>query len=220
MKNIIDNATKYFPTLKIKYKDSSFFMKLLSYILFFNKVFMTKYTTTIGPTIYFPSEAFIKLRPISSLNILLHELTHINDSMKFGTFLYSFLYLFPISLFPFMLLFLIFSWKIALILIILCMLPLPAYFRMHFERRAYFVSLYVINSLSKKMDFNPFLEDNKKYFISQFKAPAYYFMWVFPNINKQFDEAVKKIKADKRPFEDSFFDIIDELISQIEISQS
>ena len=43
--------------VSIKYKDNSWFMKVLSKILFFNKKFMTRFTTTIGKTVYFPRGA-------------------------------------------------------------------------------------------------------------------------------------------------------------------
>ena len=111
---------------------------------------MTKYTTTIGSTIYFPNEKYIRTRPLSSITIFLHELVHIYDSKRLSNILYSFLYLLPISLLPFTLLLFIYSWKIALVLSILCLIPLPAYFRMYFERRAYMASLYVINALATK----------------------------------------------------------------------
>jgi len=216
MQSLISAAQVRFPNLKVKYKDGSNFMKLLGYILFFNKRFMTGYTTTIGSTIYFPSEKFIKARPISSMTIFLHELVHIYDSKRFNVFLYSFLYLFPISLLLIALPLFIFSWKIALILTIISLTPLPSYFRMYFERRAYMVSLYAIRKLSEKMNFNPSLDKSKDSFISEFKSSSYYFMWVFPNINTEFNEAVAKIRSGQRPYEDPVFDIIDDLLDKTE----
>ena len=212
--NVIESAKKYFPKLDIKYKDESKFMKLLGTILFFNKGFMTSYTTTINSTVYFPSRKFLKYRPISGAIILLHELVHIKDSNKLSAILFSFLYLFPqiLSLFCIPLFF--FAWKIALPLLILFLSPLPAYFRMIFEKRAYFASLYVLHKLSKTQKFDPRLEENKQFFLSQFKGTYYYFMWLFP-LSKDFDKALLKIKNDERPYEDNIFDAIDELIEQL-----
>jgi len=216
MDNLFNNAKIYFPNLKIKYKDQSSFMKLLSYILFFNKRFMTGYTTTIGNTIYFPNEKYIKSRPNSAITILLHELVHIYDSKRFNKILYSFLYLFPISLLLLSLPLFFFSWEIALILTIISLTPLPSYFRMYFEKRAYMVSLYAIHQLSKIKNFTPNLDKSKDSFVSEFKSSSYYFMWVFPNINTQFNEAVVKIQSGKRPYEDPIFNIIDDLIEKLE----
>jgi hypothetical protein len=39
-------------------------------------------------------------------------------------------------------------------------------------------------------------------------------MWPFNNIRKDFDDAIIKIKAGQRPYEDSVFDILDDLILQ------
>lgn len=221
LEKIFIETIKYF-SIRIRFKCDSFLMLILSYILFFNKTFMTKYTTTIGSTIYFPNEKYIRTRPLSSITIFLHELVHIYDSKRLSNILYSFLYLLPISLLPFTLLLFIYSWKIALVLSILCLIPLPAYFRMYFERRAYMASLYVINALATKFNFNPYLEKNSDSFISQFKGSSYYFMWVFPNINKQFADAVIKIKNGERPYkDDKLFDMLDQLISKVEtISQT
>jgi uncharacterized protein YihD (DUF1040 family) len=108
----------------------------------------------------------------------------------------------------------IISWKIILPLILLCLLPLPAYFRMYFEKRAYISSLYVIKKLADKHGFNAKLDLRKEDFLSQFKDASYYFMWVFPGLRKEFDDALIKIKDNKRPFEDKVFDILDYLIDK------
>mgnify|MGYP007046843866 CR=1 FL=1 len=93
MDNIINEIKKDYK-LDVKYKDTSFLMKLLSLILFFNKDFMKSFTTTIGTTIYYPSEEFVKNSPITSLITLLHELVHIIDYNK-NKLLFTLLYLFP-----------------------------------------------------------------------------------------------------------------------------
>lgn len=214
---LIDNSKKYFPNLKIKYKNESMFMKFLGFLLFFNKNFMTEYITTIGSTIYFPSRSKIDEKPTSAMIVLLHELIHIYDSNRFK-FMFGFLYLFPQILAPFSLLLLLVSWKLALPLFIILLLPLPAYFRMYFEKRAYLASLYIIKSLGAKLKFSSLLKTQKEYFLRQFKESAYYYMWIF-DMTPQFDEAMAKIQSGKRPYEDPVFDIIDDLISQVETNK-
>jgi|ERR1035437_4163522 hypothetical protein len=209
--DIVQNAKQHFPNLQIKYKDSSLLMKILGTILFFNKSFMTDYTTTIGSTVYFPTESFVNTRPISSSMVLLHELTHLWDSKKISNILFTILYLSPQSLILLALPLLLVSWKIALLFLIFAA-PIPSYFRMYFERRAYFASLYVMSKLGKKLNFDPELNKNKDYFVEQFKGPFYYFMFPFNSINKDFDAALIKINNNKRPFESLVFDILDDLI--------
>lgn len=210
---LVTVAKKNFPDLQIKYKDQSWFMKLIGALLFFNKSFMTSYTTTIGSTIYFPNEAFVKSRPVSATIVLLHELVHVYDAKKHTWILFSLLYLTPqIFVLLCLPLFLI-SWKIALPLVILFFLPIPSYFRMYFEKRAYLTSLYAINELANRLNFKPILSSQEDFFLKQFKDSSYYFMWPFNNLQKDFDEGVTKIKEGKRPFEDPVFDILDKLIA-------
>jgi hypothetical protein len=214
--NVINKAKEYFPDLKIKFKDESLFMKILSYILFFNKYFMTDYTTTIGSTIYYPSRKKIDKFEISSIIVLLHELVHIYDAKKVSKPLFSFLYLIPQSLVLLLLpLFFLLDWTLVLPLILLCLLPLPAYFRMVYEKRAYMVSMYVMNVLSKKMNFKYDVDKYSKEFLSYFKSSFYYFMWVFPDLDKKFEEAAAKIKIGERPYEDKVIDIIDNILKEI-----
>lgn len=208
----ISSAQKYFPKLQIKYKNESILMKIIGFLLLFNKEFMTTYTTTIGNTIYFPSRDFVKIRPVSIAFIFLHELMHLKDYNK--NILFPILYMSP-QIFALLSIPLFFiSWPIAL-LFLLMLAPIPSFFRMYFERRAYFVSLYVINALGKRLNFNPILNQHASGFIDQFKGSFYYFMWPFNKINKDFDNAILKINSSQRPFEDPIFDILDDLVVKV-----
>ncbi len=210
--DIVEAAQVHFPKLQIKYKDESLLMKIIGKIWFFNKSFMTDYTTTVGSTVYFPSQSFIKIRPISSSVVLMHELVHIHDEKKFTSPLFSFLYACPqiLALLALPALF-FFGWKFALLFLLLGA-PFPSYFRMYFERRAYFTSLYVLNVLGGKMSFNPALDRQKDGFVKQFKTSDYYFMWPFKSVDKSFDEALAKIRSGEKPFIDPVFTILDDLI--------
>jgi hypothetical protein len=213
--DLVTSSQKYFPDLQIKYKDQSFFMKTLGKILFFNPTFMTSYTTTIGSTVYFPTETFVKIRPISACVVLLHELVHIDDAHKISKPLFGFLYMSPLSFIFLCLPLFLLSWKIALPLMLLFGSPIPSFFRMLFEKRAYMTSLYALNALGKRMNFDPKLDSQKTSFLGQFKDSSYYFMWPFSNLDKEFDQAVDKIKAGQRPFDDKVFDTLDELITTV-----
>lgn len=212
-KDFVKCAQTYFPDLNIKYKDQSKFMKFLGIILFFNKDFLKEYITTIGDTIYYPNEDSTRNRFISNSVVLLHELVHIYDNKRFSI-LYSLLYLFPQILTILFIPLLFISWKIALIGLIF-LLPLPAYFRMYFEKRGYLCSLYVVNFIYKKYGFCPPLEKYSNDYIKNFKNSAYYYMWYFNDIDKIFKDAVQKIKDNKRPYDDPVFDMIDSLLDKI-----
>jgi len=208
------NAKIYFPNLQIKFKTDSKLMKFLEKVLFFNKGFMTDYITTVGDDIYFASKEYIKKHPIAATVALLHELVHVYDSHKYSQPIFSFLYLGPQILAILSLPLLLVSWKLSL-LCLLFTLPIPSYFRMYFEKRAYIASLYALQKLSKKIVLDPRLDAHKKMFLTQFHGPSYYYMWPFKNIDKEFEEANQKIKNNERPFNDKIFDIIDDLINKI-----
>ena len=210
---VLAKVTQLFPDVKIDYKNNSTLMKILGKIMFIAPTFMSSYTTTVGSAIYFPSEEFVNARPESSLVILLHELVHVTDAHKLTKPLFGFLYLSPqILIFAAALLFLI-SWKVALPLLLLFGAPVPSYFRMLFERRAYMASLYSMKKLNDKYGNNIDLDAEMKFFLTQFKGPAYYFMYPFSNLDTQFANALQKIKNNQRPYEDKVFDVLDEILA-------
>lgn len=210
----VNLSKEHFPKLNIKYKDNNLFMKLLSYLLFFNKDFKNKYITTIANTVYYPSEDFVKSRPLSSIIILLHELVHISDSIKYSSLLFSFLYLFPQILVVLFLPLMLLNFNLFLILSVICLLPLPAYFRMKFELRAYQASLYCLRKIFLKYGI-PYSLETEVYLIKKnFNGPSYYFMWTF-SLSKEFNESIQKIENNERPFKDNIFNIIDEVIEKI-----
>lgn len=211
--SIVERSKAHFPKLNIKFKNESLFMKILGTVLFFNPNFKTKFVTTIGDTVYFPSETFVKVLELNSIAFLLHELVHIYDSKKYTHLIFSFLYLFPQSLIILTPLLLLIGWKFFIIGAILCLLPIPAYFRMKLEMRAYLVSLYVLHKLEEDLDINVKMEKQRAFFIKTFKDGSYYFMYPFSSIEAKIDAGLTLINQNKRPYEDPIFDIIDDILS-------
>jgi hypothetical protein len=76
----VDCVLRHFPKAKIRYKNTSLFMRILGKLMFFNKSFMTNYITTIGKTIYFPSNKWLEANYDSALVVAMHEFIHIWDS--------------------------------------------------------------------------------------------------------------------------------------------
>lgn len=214
--DLVQAAQKYFPSLQIQYKDQSSFMKFLGFLLFFNKSFMADYTTTVGNTVYLPSANYVKLHPVSGSVVFLHELVHLHDHKRVGSVWFHFSYLAPqIFVIPALLLFLL-SWKIALPITIFFLLPLPSYFRMIYERRAYYASMYCLKKLGDSMNFDPQLSQQASYFAEYFIDSSYYFMWPFSSIiDDDFTAAAQLVAEGKRPYEDPVFDILDDLITKI-----
>jgi len=72
------------PGFEIRYKDESWFMKMLGWLAFFNPDFMTRYTTTWGWCVYFPSRAAVEAEPEKYGKVLAHEYVHLLDKQKYG----------------------------------------------------------------------------------------------------------------------------------------
>jgi hypothetical protein len=194
------NLQRYY-VFDIKYKNKSLFMKFLGFLLFFNKSFMSDYTTTIGNTIYFPSEEFVIENEKSSIVILAHEVVHIAQSEKYGKFLFSLIYLFPqcLALFALGAIFAVF-WLPMLwcLLFLIFIAPIPAPWRARFEFDGYSMSLFMNDVILKHQRCTPESIKRKLCQISirmdynNFKGPNYWFMWPF-GLEKEFENIINDI---------------------------
>lgn len=92
------------PSFKLAYKDTTWWMKVLGFFSApFNPTFMTGYITTLGNTVYFPSQSYYEGSPKSSFSVLAHEYVHLKDSAKYPI-LYQLSYALPQCLSPLVLL--------------------------------------------------------------------------------------------------------------------
>lgn len=208
---LIEQIKVYCPHFELRGKDKSLFMRFIGALLFFNPKFMTSFTTTIGSKVYFPKSTALQDKPLSTCVTLLHEIVHILDAEKYSSILFSFLYLFPqiLAILTIPALFIVGYWGL---LFLLFLLPLPAYFRMKFERRAYLTELYVLHQLSEKLGISIDLDVHAAIVKKNFNCSSYYWMWILP---LDFSDNLDKIKAGNHPFEDSIFPKIDNLISKL-----
>lgn len=206
-------AKVQFPNLQIKFKNESTFMKILGAILFFNPAFMKQYFTTIGSTVYAPSQDYVNNSPESATEVLLHELVHVYDAQKGNKFLYGLLYVMPqIFVLLFIPLLFIVGWKFAL-LSLLFLAPIPSYFRMKDERRGYTISAYILSKFEQQ-GHSINWDANQAFFVAQFKGPSYYFMWPFSSMDTYFADVIAQCKLGNRPseVESAVYDIIDKVL--------
>ena len=138
---------------KIRYKDTSRRMQIIGRSIgWFCPEFLESYTTTIGSTIYFPSEEFLSEQPETAKSVLAHEVVHLLDQKRLTKPVFMLAYLFPqvlalgVFLFPWLdwwaLGFLVFG------------LPIPSYTRLYFEARAYAISLHTLPNRIRKSALN------------------------------------------------------------------
>ena len=170
---------------------------------------MTNYITTIGYTVYYPDKTWIQKNPKEATVSFIHECVHMNDEKTTNSFLWKLGYLFPqwLSLLVPFLLFLV-SWKIVLPLFLFFLLPLPAPFRMLFEKKAYFMGMYAAHKI---YGVDPSLLGDE--WSGVFKNSSYYWMWVF-GLDKEFKDVSEAIKADQKlPVDDNTLKVVNQLIA-------
>lgn len=204
------------PGFEVTFKDESWLMKLIGMILFFNPRFMTSFITTIGKTIYFPSKAHLEEVPESSnVGVLCHEYMHIRDYDRWSIWFFL-AYMFPLTLLPLAIAMLFVYWPVALVLIALCLAPLPSPGRMYFELRGYIMSLYTYDILAKEVGISEQgrTEDMLQmvdFFNTQFTGLSYYLMWPF-GVKKQLNDAVKLILSDMLEETDGIYGEVAEVL--------
>ena len=145
-----DVVKKNFPAAEFRFKDESWLFKyILKYVFFFKKTFMTRFTTVIGSTIYFPSREWFDKRSAEGLaTISAHEMMHMWDKRvgkKFFIDWFSIKYLLPQGLAILSLLtFFAFTnlWFLCCLAFILFLAPWPAGWRAQYEARGYAMTLH------------------------------------------------------------------------------
>lgn len=190
---ILNNKIK----VNISYKNESSFMKILSYILFFNKGFLTDYTTTIGHTIYFSSREHVEADPMGAMCIAAHEYRHIRDSGRMGSILYALAYLFPqiLALLAAPAAFLVGWWALLLLLFLA---PLPAFWRARIELAGYTMTLFINHLYGREIGMDSERLHTKLYNYAdymdevEFRGGRYYFMWPF-GVKDKLEKAIETI---------------------------
>lgn len=164
------------PGFTIKFKNRSLWMKFLGlFAMLFNNRFMSSFTTTTGRTVYIATEELFLAHQDSYAQTLAHELEHLIERQKEGTFYNALRYLFPQILVVFALLAVLAIWNLWFLLalvFLLALLPLPAPGRRDIELRGYTMSMatrYWLTGSIRDRDFERIA--------SQFTSSAYYFMW-------------------------------------------
>jgi hypothetical protein len=191
------------PKFQIKSKKDSWFMKLLSYVLFFNKKFMTGYVTTIYPIVYFPdslpvvTEKSNKENLVRYIDVLLHETTHLLDRKKYWIF-FNLFYLSPqiFTLLSLLAFFLSPWWLMSF----LFLTPIPSVGRTWAEFRGFSTTfaIYYWLGYTWREDQEGNVKGSDEFLdaeLENFTGINYYFMWPFRNqLKKKFMNLIGQLK--------------------------
>jgi hypothetical protein len=194
----VENIQSVAPGYKVVKKEDSRLMKFLAIILFFTKDFMTRFTTTVGNTVYMPEQHLAA--GTGNLSTLAHEAQHIWDHQRwYGHVFYAVGYVLPQALAAGALLSLLAiwysNWWLLCLLCLLFLAPIPAPFRAMTEKRGYLMSLAVAWWMYGNDDIK-----EQGWPIDSFAGPSYYYMWPFrKSLAKWFSSELKQIQNGKYP---------------------
>lgn len=164
------------PKIELRAKENSKLMKLIGFFVKpFNPEFNIRYTTTIGSTIWMPSQVAATLPEEYFLEVVTHECQHILDDNQ-NPVLFKLSYLFPqvLALLSLLAIFAI-LWPMWIFWLacLLFLSPLPAYWRYKWELNGYRTSIL----FNRYYNRNP--ERTKARIAEQITGPSYYFAWPF-----------------------------------------
>jgi hypothetical protein len=165
------------PGFEVRYKDEHFSQKLIGFLLKwvipFNRAYMTDYTTTVYPRVYFPSRAWAEENPGRAWKILTHEYVHLWDQQQHRIW-YPVSYFLPQALLLGALLALGAFWCLWFLLALgslLFGLPWPSKWRTDAEMRGYGMTMAV-----NYWRYGSIREDLKTHIAERFLGWDYYRM--------------------------------------------
>lgn len=162
------------PQFSVRYKNEVWSQRLLGRLLKpFNPRFMTDYTTTLYPTVYFPSLEFTQKNPEKMLTVLAHEYVHLMDASQQRVW-FSVSYLLPqclALLALFAALAFLSLWFLLFLLFLGALLPWPSLWRTKWEMRGYAMSMAV-----DYWRFGTVSTDKLAFYSAQFTGWGYYRM--------------------------------------------
>jgi len=83
LKNFEEVIRKRVPGFRVAFKDASFVQRLLGFVMRpFNHRYMTDFTSTFYPVVWFPTQERYESNPRNSFVVLAHEYVHLVDTSK------------------------------------------------------------------------------------------------------------------------------------------
>ena len=170
--NLLIDIKREFPKFGLVKKSDSRLMKAIDIflrIVTFNqqKVFLTKYTTTLNTTVYLGND-WDKMSSVNKAILLRHERVHMCQARRYSIIMFAIMYI---------------------------LIPLPflfAYCRMMFEKEAYKETMIASYQYHGK----GFVTSNnfKQFIVNQFTTAAYGWMWILkPQVEKWFDKMLAEM---------------------------
>jgi hypothetical protein len=173
--NLVALVMRKIPQFEVRFKDENRFQRALGFVVgWFNPEYMTEFTTTLFPCVYFPNRPFVVDNSETAWKILAHEYVHLCDTQD-SPVLFRLRYLMPqiISILSLLavLAFWI-PWMLLFLVTLIFLIPWPSQGRSSIESRGYAMSLAV----DYWTEGTPISKESKDWVTQQFLGWAYYRM--------------------------------------------
>lgn len=185
------------PGHNVRYKDENFISKLIGVLVWiFNRRYMTSYTTTRFPDVFFPSQSFVEENWLRAWKILSHEYVHLYDRLTQGVW-FNVRFLSP-QIFALLAIAAVMTiwtgpWGLLGLTPLVLALPWPSPGRKNIELRGYMMSMAV-----NYWRYGSIREQTVEWIAGQFTGSAYYFMWPFGgDIRAKLWQAARDIESGK-----------------------
>jgi hypothetical protein len=188
-------------------KRSSVFMWILAVILYpFNRRFMSDYTTTIFGRIYWPDN----VDPADRWRTLWHECVHRKQATRVGEPWFSLSYLFPL---PLAVLALGAFWSLWWLCALVFLAPLPAPWRVLWEREAYTITAVCDSLLGVDITTDYYLDYQVQHHTGWgYYKPSWWRSRVTRKVREDIEYAIRIVTGEERT------DYTDELIRIVRAS--
>lgn len=183
------------PAFRVRYKNKSVWQKFIAAVLFFirGNRYLKDYTTTLGFTVWFPSEAWVQENYWRAFKVLAHEYVHLLDRKRYPR-MFDLMYAFPLpiallSLATFGVFFSQWFW-LALVPLV-ALLPWPAFPRANLEMRAYTMGIAI-----NFWRYGSVSQDTRSWLAKIFTGSDYYWMWPFKkDVERWIENAIRLTMA-------------------------
>jgi hypothetical protein len=185
------------PGFTVGYKNESFISKLIAALVWiFNQKYMSGYTTTRYPSVFFPNRNFVEKDWKRAWKILAHEYVHLSDRLTQGLW-FNVRYLSPQILAVFAVVAVATTWLGPFGLLgltpLLAALPWPSPGRKNIELRGYMMTMAI-----NYWRYGSVKGSTVEWIAQQFTSSGYYYMWPFKqSILDSLWQAVDDIESGK-----------------------
>lgn len=190
-----EDIARIVPGFQVRWKPEYWHQRLVGKVLgSFNPQYLTTYTTTFYPYVYFPTKEYYDRIPLTTFMILAHERVHLQDT-KDAPLWFRASYLLPQLLaLPLLLVATVvafWSWWAVLPAVVglACLAPWPSPWRVRWEQRGYAMSLAVLHWSGVRLT-----DEVGAWAVKQFSGSGYYKMsWSTPRMTSWYETTRKSI---------------------------